>query len=92
MWGQISCAYILQDGSHAMPTVCKGLFSSVLKLARGGFIPQGQLSQEACVRDGAHSAHPLDINMSPEAVQNRDIHLAFGGNRPLLLPSNGSPE
>jgi hypothetical protein len=45
--------------------------------------PHGQLSHDAKMRGGANYAQPPDINMSPDIT--RDVCLAIGGNRPLLL-------
>jgi hypothetical protein len=50
---------------------------------------QSLLFHDAQVRDGARSAQPLDINISPAAAQTRNIHSAFGDNKPRMLQSYG---
>lgn len=68
------------------PEYCRGLWTESAFLLSG---LQGQLSHNAQVKGGASSAQPSDTNMSTGAGQTRDIHLAFGSDKSLLLQGLG---
>lgn len=49
----------------------------------------GRLFQDVQVRAGASSTQTSDINIALVAAQTKEVCLAFGDNRPLLLQGHG---